>query len=268
MTTDFEDFIDTLQFEPLYVDTEVDVDTICGYTDTGDLLCETLTVNEVVPTDVDSSSEDDVKVSELINSLFQPFYDAFSTLSGFNPYNYVFYQNQGAEDDCGNHVAEDAIIEVSGFDFYEDDDGAIIKVDLNFTEAADFFNDFNNIVAALDDDTENLDAADLSVEEYFQNNVDFDDEFAAGETIEWHQQVFQGFVFLIFLLSLAKFVQLHKRARALRTSDRNAPLLTVAIEKEETTKAGETGSYVPPRSDLKKSADAEKEDTEPYIIFI
>jgi len=279
MTADFEDFIDKLQFEPLYVETEVDVDAICGYNDKGELLCETVTVNEVVPTDVQSSSEDDLQVFELVNvgSLFQPFYDAFSILSSFNPYDYISNQNKSVEDD-GAKVADDAVIEVSGFNFYENDDDEVVVVDLNSNEAADFFkrvrSDLNDMLIELDEDTVNLGAADLSVErddEYFQNKVDimkFNDEFAAGETIKWHQQVFQGFVFLIFLLSLAKFVQLHKRARGLRSRNRNAPLLTVAIEKQETTKAGETGSYVPPKIDPKKSKDAEKEDTEPYIIFI
>lgn len=290
MAAEFEDFIDKLQFEPLYVDTEVDFDAICGYNDQGDLLCETVTTDEVVPTDVHSSSKDDLQVLELANvgSIFNPLYNAFSILSSFNPYDYISYQNKSVEDDGVKvDVADHAVIELSGFNLYDRDDVEVIVVDLNFTQVGDLFkrvrSDFNDVIVKLDENTVNLGAADLSVErdsEYSQNQIDkmqLNDEFAVGETIKWHQQAFKGFVFLIFLLVLRKFVQLHKRARPLRTSDRNTPLLTVTVEKQETSKAGEmgsyvppgeTGSYVPPRCDTKKNVDAEKLDTQPYLVFI
>jgi len=293
MTAEFEEFIDKLQFEPLYVDTEVDFDAICGYNDKGELLCETVTTDKVVPTDAHSSSDDDLQGLELANvgSFFKPLYNAFSILSSFNPYDYISYQNKSVEDEYISNqnksveddgvkvdLTDDGVVEVSGFNLYGRDDGEVIVVDLNFTQISDLFKrvraDINDAVVKFDENNINFGAADLSVKrdsEYAKSQVDkmqFNDEFAVGETIKWHEQAFGGFVFLIFLLFLAKFVQLHKRARPLRTNDRNTPLLTVTVEKQETTKDGETGSYVPPRCDTKKSVDAEKLDTESYLVFI
>lgn len=279
MNPEFEDFIDELQFKPLYVSAEVDVEAICGYSEEGELLCQTFTPADAENSkDLHSSSDGQEDVNEeslFLESLFTPLYKAVSMLNSYTPCGYMFNQTAGEE------VAP--AVELGDVDIIEDGEFTVVDLGdlVNFgdieTSAGPNYNvlDFE-VFVEFDENEAELDPLlyfDVSNEDIIVIDTDIiqlDEEFVGvPETIEWYDQVFGALSFVLIALILTRIVLLCRRSRFRRTDDRKTPLLTVTVEKQNTNEGEEIGSYVPPQQTaVEKEGVVEKFEREPYLVFI
>jgi len=298
--SEFEDFIDLLSWiEQPDVNVENVIETICESNNEGELLCDTLTADNDMMTDLWSSDDGELEginqeFQNTFESFFAPFYNALSVFNAFSPYDYVFNFDTGAEDgDLIVQLSDDGLVEVDGLDFYEDEYGEVIVVDLsdvssnvwNFAKTSKWTGKDIDLFVEYDEDSvvpNELWYFDPSFGEivfdyelegeydpYDDKIMHVKDEFAFGEAIQWHDQVLGALSFVLLALILSKVVFFCTRSRSRRASDRRTPLLTVTVDKKDTTKDGETGSYVPPQiSVVKKAVVTEKLDKKPYIVFI
>jgi len=284
---EFEDFIDKLQFEELDVNSENAVEIICEYNEEGELLCET-TPEAEVSSDSQSSSDNELEDVDQeflkMESLFAPFNGILSMFGSLNPYNYISY-DEPCHGDAGQMVELADAVEEG--DYYIGDDGWG-----NFGDSAYFYNlldgftgDDIEFYMEFDDDIRDLGMFEYAgvdnddIVFYFEDEnqyTPFDseimhvrDELAFGEAIEWQDQVFGALSFVVLALVLTKVVLFCTRSRSGTLKDQKTPLLMVSVEKQETTKGGEKGSYVPPpESVMTKAVVAEKMEKGPYIVFI
>jgi len=284
---EFEDFIDKLQFEQPDVNSENAVEVICGYNEEGQLLCETSPAAEV-SSDSQSSSDNELEDVDQefvkMESLFAPFTSILSMFDSFNPYNYISYdepchENAGQMVELADgveegdyYIGDDGLGDVgdSGY-FYNLLDG-FTGEDIEFyVEFDDDFKDLgmfgyagvgnDDIVFYFDEENEYA--------PFDSDIMNVRDELAFGEAIEWQDQVFGALSFVVLALVLTKVVLFCTRSRSRTLRDQKTPLLTVSVEKQETTKGGETGSYVPPpESVMTKAVVAKKMEKGPYIVFI
>lgn len=281
MNPEFEDFIDELQFKPLYISVESDVDAICGYNDEGELLCQTFSADAVNSADLHSSdaTQDVNKESHFLEILITPLYNAISMLNSYTPCGYIFNQTAGEEVAPAVELGDVDIIDYGG-GYYDDE---FIVVDLgdmpNFAniersagpkynvQEFEFFVEFDENEANLDPllyfDVSNDDII------FIDTDIQLEDEFVVPETIEWYDQVFGALSFVLIALILTKIVLFCRRSRFRTSDDRRTPLLTVTVKKQKTTEGEEIGSYVPPQhTAVEKAAVMEKCDREPYLVFI
>lgn len=296
----FEDFIDMLQFEPLVVNSESTVEVICEYTENGELMCETATEADAgeVSSDFASSSDDSVidadnEVEDIdeelieVEGFFEPISNIFSMFDSFNPFNYVSYDLPCHEDaDSMLEQSDSGLFEVEGDDYYDDDwvvisdtgymnilDNLYGGAGAGYIDDSDLIVEYDEDVAGAGDfgyfDFGNIFYLESEYAPYDGEYMQVKDEVAFGEAIEWQDQVFGALSFVVLALVLTKVVLFCTRSRSRTVNDRKTPLLTVAVEKHETSEGGETGSYVPPKENVATKAVAtEKMDKGPYIVFI
>jgi len=291
---EFEDLVDMLQIEQPDENSEMVIETICETNDEGEVVCETITGDSVVmselqlPSDQERDEIDqelDQELQTMFDRYFAPIYDALSFVNVLNPYDYIFQVETSADDsDVLVELNVDAPIENGGVDFYDDEDVEQVY----FMELSDA----SDVVATMENDgdgivfweVEDIHAVPCSTaDHYFTEDRGYDqyyngeyeyhpydgkDELDFGDVTRWQEQVFGELVLVVLLFVLIKIVLFCRRSRSRQPSDRTTPLLTVAVEQQETTDA-DTGSYTPPKATIvKKVISSEKLDKEPYIVFI
>jgi len=303
---EFEDLIDMLLIEQPDDTSETVVETFCETNDEGEVVCETITGDSVIETITELQSSSDQEQDEInqgfptiFDSYFAPIYSAFSFVNALNPYDFIFQLETGADDgDVLLELDVDGSVEDGDLDFYDDENVEQLYF-MELGDASDVMSTVENngdIIFFLETDDDAIDPcefgyfgpsnadvylyseADGEYDPYYYGNYQYDpydneimydqDEFEFGEVRRWQDQVLGELLFVVLALVLVKVVLFCKRSRSRPTSDRTTPLLTVAVEQQETADA-DTGSYIPPKATtVKKAVFAEKLGKEPYIVFI
>jgi len=303
---EFEDLIDMLLIEQPGDTSETVIETICETNDDGEVVCETITGDNGVIgpiTELQSSSDQEQdEIEQVLPTMFDsyiaPIYSAFSFINALNPYDLIFQLETGADDaDVLLELNVDGSVDDGALDFYDDETVEQVYF-MELGDASDVMNTVENgdVIFILETDDDAIDPCEFGYfgpsnadvyfyseaigeyDPYYYGNYQYDqydneimydqDEFEFEEVSRWQDQVLGELVFVVLALVLVKVVLFCKRSRSRPASDRTTPLLTVAVEQQESTDA-DTGSYIPPKATtVKKAVFAEKLDKEPYIVFI
>jgi len=237
---EFEDLVDMLRIEQPDENSEMVIETVCETNDEGEVVCETITGDNVLTTELELSSDQelneiDQEFQTMFDRYFAPIYNALSLVNTLNPYDYIFEFERGADDgDVLLDLNVDASVEAGGADFYNDENvEQVYFMELN--DASDFMTMENNgdgvVLVEVDEYPfemyyEWVDG-EFEYDPYDDEIIYDEDEYDFVEVSRWQEQVFGELLFVVLALVLARIVLFCRRSRSRRSSDRTTPLMTV-----------------------------------------